>query len=56
MGKILRASIIYKCPETNQIINENLWAYSRDNYNGEDCDIRIYKCKSCGEEHEIELN
>ncbi len=61
--EILRASIIYKCPKTDQKIqfkinaySGNHWVYSRDYYGSDNYYIKIYECKSCGKEHEIELN
>ena len=63
MEKMIKASVVYKCPKTNQKIQfKTYWGvnhyihFKGDCYGSENYYIRIYKCKSCGKEHEIELN
>jgi len=64
MEKIIKASVIYKCPKTNQKVQTKISCYNYNCYidckesydNTYSVYLRIYKCKSCGKEHEIELN
>jgi len=55
----IKAFLVYVCPATNKKVeseigseDDNVYYYGSDNY----YKSRIYKCKSCGKEHEIELN